>query len=674
MGIVSIRLERLYGQTGLGRLAARAVSGLLAALLLCGTATAQDAEDGAEARILAAREYAQRGDLVHLEQLTANPGNHPLEPYVGYWLISGRIARISDPLPPQVVRDYLRQWEGTQIAERARSEWLKRLGRESNWALFNEEYPRLQQPDAELQCYAISAGGASTETAQRWLESQWLTLGDTPDSCFGPLRALVDSGRKTQDDVYWRLLRMAELNKATAARQALSMISDKDAPDAASLTRVLDRPDRFLASPQAKAARGRGARALVLAAIARNARNDPRGTLSHWRSLDENRYTATERAWVIGEVAWGAAIGQMNDAVSLFASSREIAAVPMSDEQLGWNARAAMRLGNWSALQAAIEAMGSTQRALPEWTYWLGRALSEQNRAAEAAPLFERFASEPHFYGILCAEALGRSFVWPLSAVPPTPGEIQYVENTGDVRRAMSLLRIDMRTEALREWAWGMRGADDRFLLSAAEYARRMGFYDRAINAADRTKTQHDYSLRYLAPFYDVFARESAKNQVDLHWVYAITRQESRFQIVARSPVGAQGLMQLMPATARTLARQLGMRGYNVEQLAETNLNIQLGTAYLRNMLDLLSNSPVMATAAYNAGPGRAKRWRDGKPMEGAIYAETIPIPETRDYVKKVMANTVAYAVLLEGHAQSLTRLLGTIPADNGEAIIEASR
>jgi soluble lytic murein transglycosylase len=235
----------------------------------------------------------------------------------------------------------------------------------------------------------------------------------------------------------------------------------------------------------------------------------------------------------------------------------------------------------------------------------------------------------------------------------------------------MDLLRLDMRTEALREWNWGMRGADDRFLLTAAEYARRMGHYDRAINAADRTRQEHDFSLRYLAPFYDVFARESRANQLELSWVYGLTRQESRFHPVARSSVGAQGLMQIMPATGRAVAKQVGMKGFHLGHLAETEPNVQLGTAYLRSILNGLQNSPVMATAGYNAGPGRAKRWRDLKALEGAIYAESIPFSETRDYVKKVMANAVAYAVLLEGRPISLTRLLGTVP---GEALADASR
>lgn len=625
-----------------------------------------------DTRILTAHDYALRGDTSHLEQMLANPSNHPLEPYIGYWLLSTRIARIGEPLPMQAIRDYLQANQGSVLAERLRSEWLKRLGREGQWQLFNDEYAAVQQPDAELLCDAAHARGVAADGALQLIEAQWLTLADATDACTVPLQALVDSGRKSSDDVLWRLRRMAELNRLSAARQAAGMLSNLLAPDSNALGVVFDNPLHYLSSAVARGASSRPARELVLAAVARAARSDARATLTRWRALDESRYAPSERGYVMGQIAWGAAIAQMPEAVQWFAMARDLAPnVPMSDEQAAWQMRSALRAGDWAAVQTAFDMMSTAQRNLPEWTYWRARAMSRQGMTAEARVLYERFAGEPTFYGILSAEALGRSINWPVAATPPTASEMAGIETSGDVQRALALLRLDLRPEALREWSWGMRGADDRFLLAAAEYARRMGLYDRAINAADRTRQQHDYSLRYLAPYYDVFARESRANHLDLHWVYGLTRQESRFHPIARSSVGAQGLMQIMPSTGRMVARQVGMHGFSVSRLADPEPNVQLGTAYLRSVMDSLYDSYVMATAAYNAGPARARRWRDSRPLEGAIYAESIPIAETRDYVKKVMANAIAYAVLLDGRPISLTRLLGTVP---GEELADASK
>jgi soluble lytic murein transglycosylase len=649
-----VMLSRLWGAVAL-------LLGMHAAAL------AQTSTDvGGERRIYAARDAAQRGDTNRLEQMMLEPGKHVLEPYIGFWLWSARLSRISESVSAPALQAYLTTYPDSVLAERLRSDWLKRLGREGQFGLFNEEFTKLQQPDQELQCFAIRAAHISSEMNLLSLESQWLSLTDTPESCFAPLQAIVDNGRKSEEDVWWRLRRAVEANRPVAARHAITMLRN-DQPDAGSLTQVFDNPERYLKSAAARNATSRGAREMVLASVARLARRNTRAAQSGWRAINETHFTAGERAYALAQLAWGASISQLPEAHDWYSSARRLApGMPMSDEQAAWQVRVALRAGDWAAVQASIEQMPQAQRAQSDWNYWLARSLSMQGRPEEARPLHERRAGDADFYGILSAEALGRTLTWPAAPPPPTPQELQQLAAHDGVQRAIALLQMDMRIEGLREWNWSMRGRDDRSLIAAAEHARRLGIYDRAIFAAERTKIQHDYSLRYLAPFYDAFAREAKTQQLPLSWIYGLTRQESRFIVNARSSVGAQGLMQIMPTTGRLVARQIGLSGFSVGDLGETDTNIRLGTAYLRSVLDGLSNSPVMATAAYNAGPGRARRWRAGRAIEGAIYAESIPFTETRDYVKKVMANAVAYAVLFEGKPMSLNRFLGIVPGDGG--------
>jgi soluble lytic murein transglycosylase len=217
--------------------------------------------------------------------------------------------------------------------------------------------------------------------------------------------------------------------------------------------------------------------------------------------------------------------------------------------------------------------------------------------------------------------------------------------------------------DAVREWNWARRGMDDRELLVAAEFARMNELWDRAINSADRTVGMHDFQLRFLAPYRGAFGEQARAQGLEEYWVLGLVRQESRFIVNARSSAGASGLMQLMPATARWVAKKLGMRDFTPAQVNEVEVNIALGTSYLRYVLDELEGSPVLAAAAYNAGPGRARRWKADRPLEGAIYAESIPFNETRDYVKKVMSNTVYYAAIYGGDTRPLKSRLGTIPS-----------
>jgi soluble lytic murein transglycosylase len=202
---------------------------------------------------------------------------------------------------------------------------------------------------------------------------------------------------------------------------------------------------------------------------------------------------------------------------------------------------------------------------------------------------------------------------------------------------------------------------DDRALLAAAELARRNRIWDRAINTADRTVAEHDFTLRYPAPYSKVLSKQARVWKLDEPLLFGLVRQESRFIADAKSSAGAAGLMQLLPSTACLVARKIGMKGFHPSRLGRPEVNAALGAFYLRQVLDGFGGNAALAAAAYNAGPGRARKWCDAKPLEGAIYVETIPFAETRQYVKKVMANAVYYAALSGGEQRSLKSRLGTI-------------
>jgi soluble lytic murein transglycosylase len=310
--------------------------------------------------------------------------------------------------------------------------------------------------------------------------------------------------------------------------------------------------------------------------------------------------------------------------------------------------------------------MPKTLQAQPDWIYWLGRAHEALGRQEEARALYQRIAGQPNFYGNLADDELGRPIMPPPLPQKPASEEVKAVAALPGIRRALALFRTDMRIEGIREWNWTVRGMDDAKLLAAAEFANHQEIFDRAINTADRTLALHDYSMRYLAPFREHVEPKAKALQLDQGWVYGLMRQESRFITNAKSVVGAKGLMQLMPKTASWVAKKIGLANFHPGRTNDTDVNVTLGTNYLKMVLDELDSHPVLASAAYNAGPGRARKWRDVKPIEGAIYAETIPFSETRDYVKKVMSNAVYYSALFDGQPQSLKTRLGIIAPKNG--------
>ena len=236
------------------------------------------------------------------------------------------------------------------------------------------------------------------------------------------------------------------------------------------------------------------------------------------------------------------------------------------------------------------------------------------------------------------------------------------------VQRVVKLAQLDMRAESQREWLYVVRGLPDDALLLAAEYARREGLYDRAINTADRTASRHDFGLRYMTPFRDEFVQAANEQGVDPALLFGIARQESRFAPDIVSSAGAVGMMQLMPHTARWVAKQLNRSDYRPSQISDVQVNTQFGAFYFRYWLDRLDGVPALAAAAYNAGPNRAQAWRGGSTLEGAVWVETIPFNETRDYVKRVLANTMLYAYMLNQAYVPLSKRLGYVSPRGGSA------
>ncbi|HEX7972007.1 MAG TPA: transglycosylase SLT domain-containing protein, partial [Thiobacillus sp.] len=330
--------------------------------------------------------------------------------------------------------------------------------------------------------------------------------------------------------------------------------------------------------------------------------------------------------------------------------------------QREWWARAALRAGDWPTVQWVIDGMAESARAQPVWRYWRARALLATGQRVAANAILLELSREHHYYGQLAQEELGPVVQAPVVNVKTGGDDVTAIARHPGIARALALQELGLRNDANQEWMWSIREFSDAQLLAAAELARRKEWYDRAIDTAERTRELHDFELRFLAPYREAAQQAARDNQIDEAWVFGLMRQESRFVNVARSSVGASGLMQIMPATARWIARRLGIKRFDPIEMHDPVKNIQFGAYYLKHIQTSLDGSPVLATAAYNAGPGRAQRWRDDHAMEAAIYIESIPFAETRDYVKKVMSNALYYAARFGQPSVLLKDRLGTLP------------
>jgi len=626
------------------------LSSLLLPLCLLLSVPVTCVQASVESDYRAAREAFQKNQQARFERHAARiPGDHPLAPYPRYWRLQSGKPSSAEML------DFIERHADTPLSNRVRADLARRLARAADWAGFARHYPAIQRPDQELQCYDMQArmlaGIASAESEGLAL---WRTPRDLPSSCDALFALLEQRGSLTSEERLRRLRLALDTNNLGLAGEINARLAMSERMTSNALDEAQAHPARLVATPAAT----RGQREAALFALTRIARDDPETAASLW-AQHQSRFSENEQRYGWGQIAAQAARRHDPRALRWFSQ----AGAPQSDLQAQWRARAALRGSQWAEVYQAIQAMPEAMREQAVWRYWRARALQALNAGFQANMLFAVLSREIHYYGLLAAEELPSKLEARPANYKVTPDDIRFVEALPGLRRALLLHRLGDPGNAVAEWDWALRGLEDRHILAAAELARRANWHDRAIVTAERTRELHDFDLRYIAPYRDLASAYARQHALDEAWIYGLMRQESRFVKHARSSVGAQGLMQIMPATAQWIAEQLGLKRGAHAAVWQPETNIRFGTFYLRHVYDSLHRSPVLATAAYNAGPGRARRWQAEVPLEGAIYIETIPFVETREYVKKVMANAMFYRARFGFESLPLKEHLGVIPA-----------
>jgi soluble lytic murein transglycosylase len=619
--------------------------------------------------VLDAKDAYRRGSATALQAAASKTRQHLLAPLVAYWEMRLGLETASNDR----IRQFLDTWAGTYYEDRLRNDWLRLLGARQDWRTFLQEHPRFRmQDDATVQCHHLHARLSTEDTlpsdAVNEVARLWMAQKDAEDACADVADKLIQQ-HQLPTQLAWQRARLgAEVNKPRMATQAVGLL---DSGWAKSAQTILTQPERYL-DDKLTAVRHQ-TKELVTLAVVKLATQQPADAAdqlnkSRWRV----QLTQEERSWAWGAVGKAAALRLMPEATQWFAKGQP---EHMHPDHLAWWVRAALRQGQWDQVQRAIAAMPADLRADPTWTYWQARALlklraNTPEGAAEARRLLQSIASPHHFYGQLALEELGQSIQTPPAPPPLTDDELRNAKANPGLQRALAAIALGLRPEGVKEWNYTTNlhnagGMGDRDRLAAAQWACQQQVWDRCINTSERTRDQADHLQRYPMPLKDTVVPRARDIGLDPAYVYGLIRQESRFVTDARSHVGASGLMQVMPATARWTAKKIGLTGFTPSDLNERQTNVVIGTAYLKLVLDDFEGSMPMAAAAYNAGPGRPRQWRapggQGPVLEGAIWAENIPFNETRDYVKKVLSNTTNYAALISGQPQSLKARLGTV-------------
>ena len=608
------------------------------------------------------------GERKQLAQLLPQAKGSLLEPWAAYWDMSLRL----DQADKAEIESVLARYAGSYQEDRLRADWLLQLGRNREWATFRAQLPLYRMADdRSIQCYALwSDYLTSGADVAKQLQELWLAQREPDEACADAAQELIKARNMPAQAAWLRARLGMENDRLKVTTQAVATVDTKWVKTVAA---IYQSPAKYL-NDKLTALRPQ-TREFVSLALIRLAYLEPQDAAVEvdklqWRA----QLTGEERSWIWGVIGKRAAQKGQDNALSYYQKGR---LDQMHEDQVLWALRAALRAGQWTQVEAAFAALPPALRAEPTWVYWQARAVFAQKPSeaarAQALASLQSIAGIRGFYEQLALEELGQRSTLPPKPLAPTPEEKDNARKNPGLQRALYAIALGLRSEGVREWNYAISlhtkgGMDDRSLLAAAELACHAELWDRCINTSDRSKALIDMEQRFPMPFKAAVLARAQSIGLEPAYVYGLIRQESRFVMDARSVVGASGLMQVMPATAKWTAKKIGINDFTPAKLTDRDTNIAIGTGYLKLVLDTFQGSMPLAAAAYNAGPSRARAWRgaSGAPvLEAAIWAENIPFNETRDYVKKVLSNTTLYAALISGQPQSIKARLGSVgPVD----------
>ncbi len=648
-------------------LAALALGTALGLPACAATSAAVDATRSDEAVLDMAQAYKQR-DTKRLGGLLPAAKGSVLEPWAAYWELSARL----DTASRAEIEGFLARWAGSYQEDRLRADWLLQLGRNRDWPAFRQQLAQYRMgDDRSIACYGLWSDWLATGAdVAAQVQDLWLAQREPEEACAGLAEELIKA-KKMPPQAAWVRARLGmENDRLKVTTQAVGALNETWVK---TVNAIYLNPGKYL-DDKLTALRPQ-TREFVSLALIRQAYLEPQDAAIEveklrWRA----QLTAEERSWIWGVIGKRAAQKGQDTALGSFAKGRFD---QMHEDHLQWAARAALRAGQWAQVQQAIASLPVGLRNDPTWMYWHARAVLAQRPGdvvrKQAMADLQAIAGVRGFYEQLAQEELGQRSSAPPRPPTPSTEEKEAARQNPGLQRALYAIALGLRSEGVREWNYSTNlhtkgGMDDRSLLAAADLACRAEVWDRCINTSERTKGFIDMEQRFPMPFKAAVTARAQSIGLDPAYVYGLIRQESRFIMDAKSGVGASGLMQVMPATAKWTAKKIGMNDFTPAKINERDTNIAIGTGYLKLVLDSFGGSMPLAAAAYNAGPSRARTWRgsSGAPtLEAAIWAENIPFHETRDYVKKVLSNATLYAAVLSGQPQSIKARLGFVgPVD----------
>lgn len=607
-------------------------------------------------RFLQAEIAKEKGQTELYAKLKSQLVHYPLYPY----LLACEYEQDIQNVSLNEFQSFMDQHYDCPLAEQLRGQWLNFKAKEEDWPGFLKAY--IPTEDVSQQCQFLWAEYNTRQDKRAILEQTlplWLSGKERPKACEAVFKEFEKSSIMAGPIIWQRIKLAMQLGNIRLARYMKQFVGKEECALVELWITVHNNP--YLVT-QEKYFLGKHPALLEIMtqAVSKIANSKPESALKIWQQIGR-QYPFKEEHWgiVVREIALAFAV-QKNPLAEKWLS--EVPDVYANHAVHEWRMRIALAKEDWKNLLQWTGRLPDTLNNNEGWQYWQARALEKLNRHSESQNLLNKLAQSRSYYGFLASQQLQKPYYFAHQKFSLDAHHLLTIAKKNAVQRAKELYALGRESKARSEWIYSTQRMNDKERHAAAALAIRWGLPNWSILALSKANNKNDLELRFPLVYRNPILENAKQHQIDPAWVYAVTRQESAFVNNARSSAGALGLMQLMPGTAKLVARKHQISLGNHSAILEPHTNIQLGTRYLKMMLDTHENHPILATAAYNAGPGRVKKWLPNAAMPADAWIETIPFKETREYVKNVFTYTIIYQQLL-GHKIKQPKPLPIIPA-----------
>lgn len=612
----------------------KAVWGIVLSALFVPTLMAQTAD---QTLYRQAYDAVRANDQARFQQIRARLTHYPLLPYLDYYQLAFRpgAADYND------VTRFIRQHGDTPQSNRLERSYLTYLAQSQQWSQFLRFYPA-KPSSTDLLCMhyqALYYTGKPKEALQG-AGKIWMSGQSRPDACSPLFQLWQASGQRTQEKIWQRMTLAFEAENPNLIRHLGATLGSGLQSYGDQMVTLFEQPDKamnpayFSSNPYS--------RKLLSLGLTRYANQEPESVLRQL-ALFRSRFGLTQAE--VKPVERAIARRLLLDRSIAQRSWVDSTVKKLADPDITeLRARLAIWEQDWRGLSGWVKMMPMARQKEDRWRYWMARSLEVQGQQKPARDLYLETANLRGFYGFMAAQRTGVPYRIKNQSVKHVPDWRTASQRWPFLLRVRELLSMNEIAAARSEWIHNMDRNPVAQRIEFGHIALNQGWHELAILASIRAEAWDALDLRFPLPLKRTFSQMAQERTMNTSLLYAISRQESALYPLAQSPVGARGLMQLMPATAKETAGKLGVPYRNEQQLFDPTMNIRLGSAYLKRLLDVYDGNRILAAAAYNAGPGRVKRWReqsDNKPMD--VWVESIPYKETRNYVQNVLSFDLIY-------------------------------